>query len=402
MPNLDTLKTANWLTGAVWLAAGASTIVAAVAMTAPRLGLGESGATASVAAITLLLGAAMVRAWFRHGSKSRTQAREATAHEVRDLAPYLVLMKQQLQGALQDSESGTLQAIERMNAIHDLSAEQLQRILSTEGHSNALAQVVKDKVMVDSQLGSILTMFVEKQEADVLANLERIRRLQGVKDLVPMVDVIATVARQTNFLSINAAVEAARAGETGRGFAVVAAEIRQLSTRTAAVAVDIAAKISAATEGIDSELANATSSGGQNATSGNMRQVLADIADMQKRFADTIEQLQLSHVIADIKQGHESIADRLSDALAQLQSQDLMRQRVESVQQAMDDLRTHLEDMAQLMQADGAPGTIQPLKRRLEEQANRYVMDSQRLTHAGVLGQTPVPAGAGAPRIEFF
>lgn len=331
---------------------------------------------------------------------ARRMPRAQAVQEMREVAPYLQVMSEQLDGAVKDSEAGMLRLVEQIRTTHRVSDEQIARILDSEANGQELSQIIRDKVMIDEQLGAILKMFADEQEAEAGANLGRMRRLQQVKGLAPLVDDIAGVARQTNFLAINAAIEAARVGAAGRGFAVLAAEIRELSNRTAALAVDITQRISAATDGVDDELNVALASSERQTTSSSMRNVVDDITRMQDRFSQSSDQLH--KVIDSVKGGHERIVLGLSDALAEMQFQDVMRQRIEHVQAALVQLDGHLQGMAdQLVDKAWDPDAMVSIREQLDRQVQYYVMHSQRQVHGSVTGQ-PVAASAERPAIELF
>jgi len=338
-------------------------------------------ATASGALLTW----AGLRLWGHPSDNTggRTDASpRATAH-LNDL-------QRQLMDALRGSEDSALQVIDRINTIHRESTEQLARIRRTDHNGQQLTRIMNEKAMVDSQLGSILQMFVETQEKEIEANIERLRRLQEVKDLGTLVEDIGQVARQTNFLSINAAIEAARAGEQGRSFAVLAAEIRQLANQVGRVADDIAQRIHKATDGIDEELARVNAVSDRSTSSSNMRQVIADISAMQDRFTQSMDQLRLQEVIAEVLSGHEQIEMHIADTLSQVGSQDILRQQIECVQEALQQVQA-LDG-----RAEQEPGALQHYMQAQRDRFAALTPPVQRGPASSAMAATDGPA------IELF
>jgi methyl-accepting chemotaxis protein len=66
---------------------------------------------------------------------------------------------------------------------------------------------------------------------------------QKSSEIAGIANVISSIAKKTNLLSLNASIESAQAGEYGKGFAVVASEIRNLAGQARTAASNIAGLI---------------------------------------------------------------------------------------------------------------------------------------------------------------
>ncbi|WP_447527997.1 methyl-accepting chemotaxis protein [Vreelandella sp. TE19] len=146
---------------------------------------------------------------------------------------------------------------------------------------------------------------------------------QKVHDIVQVID---SIAFQTNILALNASVEAARAGEHGRGFAVVASEVRSLATKTTNSSKEIRTMIEDIAQRI-AEGANQAIHNGQ--SMGEVNKAVRHVTDMMQELALAAKEqesgiAQISTAIAQMDsatQENVSLVEATSTASASLEDE---------------------------------------------------------------------------------
>lgn len=218
----------------------------------------------------------------------------------------------------------------------------LQQINSEMTHSQELAQQAKSAVQQGASSVKTQQVQLEHSRHMVKQAGTTVSGLAGKSSAIgKVVEVISSLAEQTNLLSLNASIEAARAGEHGRGFAVVAESVRELADQSHQSVLQIAAIISeiqdeigqtveqmdAVTKATEEQEASTRSTGLAFAQIEQAVQAIATEVSAVAKAAVTLQQqaneaIQAMKTIADISQeaaaGTEQVAATTEEQTASL------------------------------------------------------------------------------------
>jgi methyl-accepting chemotaxis protein len=251
----------------------------------------------------------------------------------------LVSLKNTIQH-ISDSSNQLASAAEEMSSITEESLSGIQKQnMQTEQAATAVNQMTAavEEVARNAVAASQYTQASEKSAAigkskvgETITSIKQLsntvqqttREIEGLatqtQDIAKVLDVIRSIAEQTNLLALNAAIEAARAGEQGRGFAVVADEVRALAHRTQSSTLEIEQMVkgiqTGSTKAVESMvLSNSeavmtlTVAQEANIAIGDIATAVSDINERNMLIATASE--QQAHVSRSVDQNLVSIRD---------------------------------------------------------------------------------------------
>jgi methyl-accepting chemotaxis protein len=143
---------------------------------------------------------------------------------------------EEVSSGVQQTAENTQQAANFVSTIHgtvSILTESIGEVASaaealTKESENARTAVKDGEKIITDAIGEMNSVSIRiKDLADSITTLG-----DSAEQVGRIIEVINSIANQTNMLGLNASIEAARAGEYGRGFSVVAKSIKELSDKS--------------------------------------------------------------------------------------------------------------------------------------------------------------------------
>ena len=334
-------------------------------------------------------------------SATLTGAADQVAVELRGVEGFNNVVRGQLNGVVSETEKAAFDIASRLQNIDEIITRLAAYVESTTAESNRLLTASEERISRNRQLIGTLENYIQQRAATAAEDRERIMQVvREARSLGTLVDLIKHISGQTNLLALNAAIEAARAGEAGRGFAVVADEVRKLSGETDKAVGKISNGIQTVANSIESQFEDKLAQDNAASEREALESFAVQLDELGKSYHEVTE--HEASVMATITDSSQQLASMFMSALASVQFQDVTRQQIEQVIDALNRLDNHSTLLAdRLNQFENPDFTMQPLSAHLDQIYSNYVMDSQRDTHHNATNSGAAAIKAG-PKIELF
>jgi methyl-accepting chemotaxis protein len=328
-------------------------------------------------------------------------AAEQVADELRGVRNFNDVVRGQLNGVVSETEKAAFDIAGRLQSIDDIISRLGRYVENTTNESARLLQTSEERIARNRELIDTLESYIRERVASSLEDRERISHVvKEARSLGALVDLIRNISGQTNLLALNAAIEAARAGDAGRGFAVVADEVRKLSRATDEAVGQISSGIQAVADSIEGQFEEKLSKDNAASEREALESFAVQLDDLGRSYKEVTE--HGAGVMSTITESSRQLADMFMSALASVQFQDVTRQQIEQVVDALNRLDSHSTMLAErLAQLEDPTFQLQPLAAHLDQIYSNYVMDSQRTTHNTVT-RGDSAGGSGGPKVELF
>jgi methyl-accepting chemotaxis protein len=211
---------------------------------------------------------------------------------------------------MQKQQCETEQTAAAMNQMTATVAEVAQSTTAAaDSAQNADSHAQNGDLIVQQSIKSMSLLSTKiQQTSEVITHLA-----SESQNIGQVLDVIKSIAEQTNLLALNAAIEAARAGEQGRGFAVVADEVRTLAKRTQESTLQIEIMIDNLQQGVKKAVISMESGVGQ-VNEANKNTNLA--GDALKEIVSSVDNItELNTHIATAAEEQSSVAESINRSI---------------------------------------------------------------------------------------